>query len=264
MLLPQCLFMKKYFLIIFIIILVSSCIPAKKLTYFQGEPAEKSELYKINNEPYRLQVNDILYIDIKAENPEIVSLFKNSEGASGGGGNLYFNGYTVDRHGNIRIPYIGELNVLGYTEKEVREKIESELKKFLKNVEAVFVTVKIGGINFTMMGEIGSPGVKNLAMNEVTIIDAISDAGDVTIYGDRENVEVIRKTLDGVKKYKINLLEIGVFESENFYIKPNDIIYIAPLKQKTWGVGTTGLQTFTTIISVFTLGVTTYLLIKSL
>ena len=60
------------------------------------------------------------------------------------------------------------------------------------------------------------------------------------------------------------MLEIGVFESENFYIKPNDIIYIAPLKQKTWGVGTTGLQTFTTIISVFTLGVTTYLLIKSL
>ena len=255
-------FMKKYFLYIFILSLASSCIPTKKLTYFQGEPTSKSELYKLNNEPYRLQVNDILSINIKAENPEIVALFKNSEGASGGGGNLYFNGYTVDRHGNIRIPYIGDLNVLGYTEKEVREKIESELSKFLKNVDAVFVTVKIGGINYTIMGEIGSPGVKNLAMNEVTIIDALANSGDVTIFGNRENVEVIRKTLDGVKKYKINLLEIDVFESENFYIQPNDIIYVAPLKQKTWGLGTTGLQTFTTVISVFTLGVTTYLLIK--
>lgn len=260
--------MKKYFIYIFILGFLASCIPAKKLTYFQGEPTSKSELYKLNNEPYRLQVNDILYIDIKAENPEIVALFKNSESSSNvstnGGGNLYFNGYTVDRHGNIRIPYIGELNVLGYTEKEVREKIESELTKFLKNVETVFVNVKLAGINFVITGEIGSPGTINLAQNEVTIIDAIANAGDVTIYGDRENVVLIRKTLDGVKKYKINLLEIEVFESENFYVKPNDVIYVAPLKQKTWGVGTTGMQTFTTIISVFTLGVTTYFLIKTL
>ena len=253
--------MNKHFLYLLFIVVFSSCVTTKQMTYFQGEPISKSDIYKLNNEPYRLQVNDILFIDIKAENPEIVAMF-NASGTSGGGGNGYFSGYTVDRHGSIRIPYIGDLNVLGYTEKEVREKIESELSKFLKNVDAVFVTVKIGGINYTIMGEIGSPGVKNLAMNEVTIIDALANSGDVTIFGNRENVEVIRKTLDGVKKYKINLLEIDVFESENFYIQPNDIIYVAPLKQKTWGLGTTGLQTFTTIISVFTLGVTTYLLIK--
>ncbi|MBG7630067.1 MAG: polysaccharide biosynthesis/export family protein [Bacteroidetes bacterium] len=252
--------MKNYLLYLFIFSLLSSCIPAKKLTYFQGEPVSKSEVYKLNNEPYRLQVNDVLSIDIKAENPENVALFM----SSGGGGDLYFSGYTVDRHGNIRIPYIGELNVLGYTEKEVREKIEGELVKFLKKVESVFVTVKLAGINFTITGEIGSPGTKNIVQNEVTIVDAIANAGDVSIHGDREKIVIIRKTIDGVKKFKINLLEIEVFESDNFYIKPNDVIYVAPLKQKTWGIGTTGLQTFTTVISIFTLGVTTYLLIKSL
>jgi polysaccharide export outer membrane protein len=260
--------MKKFLFYLLILSCLSSCISSKKLTYFQGEPTTKTDLYKLNNEPYRLQVNDILYIDIKAENPEIVALFKssqtNSNVTSGSGSGLYYTGYTVDRHGNIRMPYIGELNVLGYTEKEVREKIESELTKFLKNVESVFVTVKLAGINFVITGEIGSPGTVNLTQNEVTIVDAIANAGDFTVYGDRENVVVVRKTIDGVKKYKVNLLEIDVFESENFYIKPNDIIYVAPLKQKTWGVGTTGLQTFTTIISVFTLGVTTYLLVKSL
>lgn len=257
--------MKNIVFYLLVLVCLSSCIPAKKLTYFQGEPISKTELYKLNNDPYRLQVNDILYINIKAENPEIVSLFKSSESSSSGSSSgLYFNGYTVDRHGNIRIPYIGELNVLGYTEKEVREKIETELSKFLKKVETVFVTVKLGGINFTITGEIGSPGTKNLAQNEVTIVDAIASSGDVTIYGDRENIEIIRKTIDGVKKFKVNLLDIDVFESENFYIQPNDVIYITPLKQKTWGVGTTGLQTFTTVISIFTLGVTTYLLIKSL
>jgi polysaccharide export outer membrane protein len=259
--------MKNLLVYFFILSFLSSCISTKKLTYFQGEPAGKSELYKLNNEPYRLQVNDILYIDIKAENPEIVALFKTNESSTNGtesGDQLYYTGYTVDRHGNIRMPYIGELNVLGYTTTEVRVKIESELTKYLKNVESVFVTVKLAGINFVISGEVGSPGAVNIPQNEVTIVDAIASAGDFTIYGDRANVVVIRKTIDGVKKYTVDLLNIDVFESDNYYVQPNDIIYVAPLKQKTWGVGTTGLQTFTTVISVFTLGVTTYLLVKSL
>ncbi len=125
--------MKNFFLYLIFISCLSSCISTKKTTYFQGEPVQKSELYKLNNEPYRLQVNDILAIDIKAQNEENVSLFKTSTTA-GSSGDLYFSGYTVDRHGNIRIPYIGEINVLGYTEKEVREKIEVELGKFLKKL----------------------------------------------------------------------------------------------------------------------------------
>ncbi|SNR50079.1 protein involved in gliding motility EpsA [Lutibacter agarilyticus] len=258
--------MKKFFLYAFVLCFLSSCIPAKKLTYFQGEPATKSELYRLNNEPYRLQVNDILYIDIKAENPEIVSLFKNSATTSTtqGGEGLYFTGYTIDRHGNIRIPYIGDLNVLGYTEKEVRQKIESELTKYVKKVESVFVTVKLAGINFVITGEVGSPGTINLSQNEVSIVDAIANAGDVNTFGDRENIVVVRKTIDGVKKYKVNLLEIEIFESDNFYIKPNDVIYVAPLKQKTWGFGATGFQTFTTLVTVFSFVTTTILLINTL
>lgn len=258
--------MKNFFLYVFVLCFLSSCIPAKKLTYFQGEPATKSELYRLNNEPYRLQVNDILYIDIKAENPEIVSLFKNSETTSTtqGGEGLYFTGYTIDRHGNIRIPYIGDLNVLGYTEKEVRQKIESELTKYVKKVESLFVTVKLAGINFVITGEVGSPGTINLSQNEVTIVDAIANAGDVTTFGDRENIVVVRKTIDGVKKYKINLLEIALFDSDNFYVKPNDVIYVAPLKRKTWGFGATGFQTFTTLVTVFSFVTTTILLINTL
>ncbi|MGV8945661.1 MAG: polysaccharide biosynthesis/export family protein [Lutibacter sp.] len=256
--------MKNLLLFTIVLSLFSSCIPTKKLTSFQGEPVSKSEIYKLNSEPYRLQVNDILYIDIKAENQELVTLFKTSEAGSSSAGGLYFTGYTIDNHGNIRIPYIGEVNVLGYTEKETREKIEVELGKFLKNPETVFVTVKLGGINFIVTGEVGSPGTKNLAQNQVSIIDAIANSGEISIYGDRENVLIIRKTLDGVKKYKVNMNEIAIFESENFYIQPNDIIYVAPLKQKSWGIGTTGLQAFTTVISVLSFLITSVLLVKNL
>ena len=240
-----------------------SCVPAKKTTYFQGEPQTKSELYKLNNEPYRLQVNDILAIDIKAQNEENVSLFKTG-GASSTGGNLYFSGYTVDRHGNIRIPYIGDVNVLGYTEKEVREKVEIELGKFLKKTEFIFVTVKLEGIKFTVTGEVGGPGTKLLVQNEVSIIDAIANAGEITEYGNKQDVTIIRKSLDGVKKYKIDLTNIDVFESEHFYIQPNDIIFVPAINRKSWGLGTSGFQSFTTLVSVLTFLASTVLLVKNL
>lgn len=256
--------MKNFFLYVAVLSLLSSCISTKQVTSFQGEPVSKSEIHKLNSEPYRLQVNDILYIDIKAENQELVTLFKNSASGGSGAGGLYFTGYTIDSHGNIRIPYIGEVNVLGYTEKEAREKLEVELGKFLKNPESIFVTVKLGGINFIVTGEVGSPGTKNLMQNQVSIVDALANSGEISTYGDRENVVIIRKSLDGVKKYKININEIAVFESENFYIQPNDIIYVAPLKQKSWGIGTTGLQAFTTVVSVLSFIVTSVLLVKNI
>jgi polysaccharide export outer membrane protein len=260
--------MRKIFLYLIFIAICSSCVSTKQMTYFQGEPVSKSDIYKLNNEPYRLQVNDILYIDIKAENPEIVSLFKsggsNGSGVSSNSGGLYFSGYTIDRHGNIRIPYIGDLNVLGYTEKEVREKIEVELGKFLKNPELVFVTVKLAGIRFVVTGEVGSPGTINLMQNQVTIIDAIANAGEISELGNKQEVTVIRKSLDGVKKYQLDFTKIEVFESENFYVQPNDIIYVAPLRQKSWGTGTTGLQTFSTAVTILSFLVSSVLLVKNI
>jgi polysaccharide export outer membrane protein len=255
--------MKKFFLFFLTLIVFSSCVSTKKTTYFQGEPVSKSELYKLNNEPYRLQVNDIISIDIKAENEEIVALFSKS-GAVGLGGDLYYSGYTIDRHGNVRIPYLGEINVLGYTVKEVREKIESELPKYLVKVEeSIFVTVKLGGIQFLVIGEVGGGGTINLAQNQVSIFDAIANAGGITEYGNREKVTIIRKTLDGVKKYELDLTKMDIFNSEHFYIQPNDIIYVYPINRKAWGLGTTGLQTFQTLLSVVTI-LTSLLLIKNL
>ena len=195
--------MKKFLVYFFILALISSCVSTKKTTYFQGEPVSKSDIYRLNNEPYRLQVNDIISIDIKAENPEIVALFsKTGAGVSATGGNLYYSGYTIDRQGNIRVPYLGEINVLGYTVEEVREKIESELPKYLINVEeSIFVTVKLGGIQFLVTGEVGGGGTINLAQNQVSIFDAIANAGGISEYGNREKVTIIRKTLHNTEPF---------------------------------------------------------------
>jgi polysaccharide export outer membrane protein len=257
--------MNKFLVLILLLIIVTSCIPHKQLVYFQGEPVTKENVYKLNNGPYKLRVDDILNINIKCDNMELVSLFSQQIGnaQSDGSQQLYFTGYTIDRHGNIRLPYIGEINVLGFTEKEVREKLEYEIKKYINYSNSIFVTVKLEGIRFTTLGEINKTGTSIIQQNKLNIIEAISSSGDVSDTGDRSKITIIREELDGVKKYQIDITNINLFDSKVFNIKHNDIIYVPPLKRKSWGVGTTGFETFNTVSSIFTVLVTTLLVFKT-
>jgi polysaccharide export outer membrane protein len=264
--------MRKTFLFLLLISVLTSCVPRKKLIYLQGEPVSLKKIREINDIPYKLQVNDILIINIKADDENLVRMFQKQGNADnavqnnvqGGGGGGYFFGYSVDKHGNIRLPYLGEINVLGYTTKEVREKVEGRLKEYLSDNTEIFVTVRLDGIRYRVMGEVGSPGPKIIYQNEVTIIDAVTNAGDITLVGDRENVEVIRMTPTGVKKFEVDLTKISAMDSEVFYIKPNDYINVKPLPQKSIGTGTTGLQSLTTIVSVFTLVTSVILIVRGL
>ncbi len=263
--------MFKRILLLLLISFFASCVPSKDLIYLQGEPKTKKEIYKLNNQPYRLQVNDVLSIDIKAKDEKFVALFKKSSstqngtgGQGGANGNILQLGYSVDSHGNIRLPYIGEINVLGYTTKEVRFKLEKEILEYLNNVEDFFVTVSLAGIKYTIWGEVASPGTIVLNQNSVNIIEAISNAGDITVTGNRKKVEIWRNSASGQKKYTIDLTTAEAFNSEVYHIQPNDVIYVVPLKQKAWGTGTTGLQSLTTLVSVFTIITSTILLIRNL
>ncbi len=260
--------MKNFIFIGILVILMSSCIPHKELVYFQGEPVSKEDLRRLNRIPYKLQTSDILQISITSGNTELVNSFSNSssEGQTQqfDDASLYFKGYSIDIHGNIRLPYLNNLNVLGYTTEEVRKKIETELKKYFNNSDDIFVTVKLAGIKYTILGEIGSPGTNIIYQNEVNIIEAIASSGDITLVGDRQNINILRMEEDGLKKFNVDISDIDIFDNETFRIQPNDIIYVRPLKQKSWGVGTTGVQTFVTIATLFSLTITTYLLIKSL
>ena len=260
--------MLKQLLIIVGVSFFVSCVPNKDLVYLQGVTAVKKDVFKVNNKPYRLQVDDVLSITIKAKDEKSVALFQK---ATASGTNASQNrevdlqtGYSIDTHGNIRLPYIGEVNVLGYTTKEVRLKLEKALLQYLKNEDDIFVTVRLSGIKFTIFGEIGSPGTKIIQQNNVSIIEAIANSGDITVTGNRKNILVWRTTPGGRKKYSIDLTHVDAFDSEIYYIQPNDLIYVHPIKQKAWGTGTTGLQSLSTILSVFTLVTSTILIIRNL
>ena len=263
--------MKKTLLFLLVVLAMSSCVPRKNLIYLQGEPVSIEKIREINDAPYKLQVHDIITINIKADDDDYVKMFQINGGNTGGTnvqnrvqGAGFFSGYSVDRHGNIRLPYLGEINVLGYTTKEVRLKIEEKLKDYLEEETQIFVDVKLAGINYTIMGEVGNPGPNVVFQNKLSIIDAVTNSGDITVVGNRTNVEVIRITPGGVKKFEIDLTKIGALDSEIFYIKPNDYINVKPLKQKSWGTGTTGLQSLSTFVSVLTLVTTAILIVRGL
>lgn len=253
-------------------ILFTSCIPNKDLVYLQN-PKKDNQAIEVNaaaSKPYRVQTNDILNISIKALDQKLVEMFNPSTSQNQSANqvspqNLYFNGFSVDDHGNIRIPVLGEVNVMGYTVEEIRETIEKKLlDEYFKYESRIFVTVKLAGLRYTVNGEIGSPGTNVLYQDKATIMEAIANSGDITLTGDRKNVQIIRKYPHGFETYTINLTEASAIESPYFYLQPNDYIYIKPLKQKSWGTGTTGVQTISTIITALSLITTTILLTRNL
>lgn len=247
---------KYVFLFLLIAILFSSCVSTKQLTYLQEGNVTADSLISIRKkqEPYRLQINDLLSIRVKALDQETVGIFNPINDANPnatGEQRLYYDGFVVDPHGNIRMPSLGEINVLGYTVEEVREEIERRLlKDFFKAEANIFVTVKISGIRYTINGEIGNPGSRIIYRDQVSIMEAIANSGDIPITGDKTDVIIIRQYPLGQKVHHIDLTSIEAMNSAYYYIQPNDLILVNPLPQKSLGTGTTGLQSFTTIVTI--------------
>jgi len=260
--------MKSTYLLLFVLIAVcfSSCISTKQLTYLQEDQAKEDSLVSIKKlkEPYRLQVNDLLSIRVKALDQETVGIFNPINDANPnatGEERLYYDGFVVDPHGDIRVPSLGKLQVLGLTVDEVRDDIEKRLlKDYFKEEANVFVTVKLSGIRYTINGEIRSPGSQIIYRDQVSIMEAIANSGDIPVTGDKKNIVIIRQYPLGQKVHHIDLTTIDALNSPYYYVQPNDLILINPLPQKSIGAGTTGLQSFTTILTIVTALTTTILL----
>ena len=256
---------KKYLLLL-LSILVTSCIPKKDLIYLQDKKSSANNVVTPSNQnPYRLQTNDILSITIKAIDSKLVEIFNNTPQGTVAitEQSNYFNGYSVDDHGNIRLPIIGEINVLGFTIEEVRLKIEKILsEQYFKEEAGIYVVVKLSGFKYTINGEIGFTGTKTLYQDKVNIMEAIANSGDINITGDRKNVKVIRRFSQGNETFSIDLTDNNAVNSPCYYLQPNDYILVNPLKQKTWGTGKTGIESLTTIITLLSLATTTFLLLK--
>ncbi|RZW39265.1 MAG: sugar transporter [Flavobacteriaceae bacterium] len=264
--------MKGNLLVIAIVfgVLSTSCISHKDTVYMQNmETAlDTTQLLLEKQKPYRVQIHDILSIQVKSldqANVQILNPVGDGNLNASSSERAYFDGFTVDLHGNIRIPTLGLMNVLGYTTEEIQAMIEEKLlEEQFKETANIFVTVKLAGLKYTATGEVGGPGTRVLFQERVNIFEALANVGDVTDYADLYDVLIIRQYPQGQKIHHLDLTDAKVMQSPYYYIQPNDMIYVKPLKQKALGTGSTLMANLSSIATVLSLVTTSILLFTRL
>ena len=216
-------------LLVFILstIFVSSCGTSKDLVYMQNDQYDQSDVIHNLNQ-IKVQPQDKLSIIVSCKEPELASLF-NLKRSQESGGNSQTLAYTVDNKGDINFPVLGKIHVEGLSRVEISEYIANRLiKENLITDPAVIV--EFANLHFSALGAIGSPGTYEITNDRMTLLEAISMAGDLTPNGEREII-VIREQNGTRTKYTVDLRDKDIFNSPVYYIQQNDIIYVKPDKK---------------------------------
>lgn len=221
------------------IFLLASCQAYKKVPYLQdpevvGQAVQQETLYDA-----KIMPKDQLTVVVSCTNPELAAPF-NLTGA-GSAGMTAVNSqsasqssqqtYLVDNEGNINFPVLGALKVGGLTKKEVEQMVMEKLKPYIK--ENPIVTVRMVNYKISVLGEVARPGTFTISNEKVNLLEALAMAGDMTIYGIRDNVKLIRESADG--KQQIITLDLNKAEtllSPYYWLQQNDIVYVTPNKAK--------------------------------
>lgn len=227
-----------------------SCVPAKKVSYFTDintlSPGVNPRTQKT------ITAFDRLYIKVLSIDPQTSQMFSSADeirsGSFGSGGII---GYQVDELGNITYPFVGSITVGSLTTAQAGIKIQKALFEFVSNVS---VTVKYIDNQVTVMGEVNRQGVYPFTHDKLNIYEAISLGGGLTRYGDRKNIILTRNSGDRIVHYRLNLSDSKIATKEYYYILPNDVIIVEPMKTISTSYSnityTTVLSSITTLIAI--------------
>ncbi len=226
-------------IISFASLMLCSCVTTQQTVYFQGDTARYVALKTIKPQSVRVQAEDILGITVSSLSEEANKMFELPisaglhytiyPGSVGSGTGLQPLGYQVDSLGLIEIPLVGRVKVSNLTTSEVADTLRRRLNLYLKEPT---VNVRILNHKFTILGEINRPATYNILDNRTSLPEAIGMAGDLTIYGRRENVMIIRQENNKREQVRVNLLSKDVLNSPYYYLRNGDIIYIEPSRVK--------------------------------
>lgn len=219
-------------------LLVSGCTSYKKSLYLQNEnvlnESLEGQLYD-----FRIMPKDELTITVSTTDPEASAPFyrkigqsKESVSSSNTGmQNADLLSYLVDNNGYIDFPVLGMIKVLGLTNRECEALLRQKLQPYLKEVPNV--TVRTTNYKFSVLGEVGKPGTYTTDAEKVTIFEALAQAGDMTLFSIRDDVQLLREDSTGVRRvYHLNLNEADVAQSPYFYLQQNDVVYVKPTRAK--------------------------------
>ena len=244
--------MKKSILLLFSFVLLS-CATRKEVVYYQDiDSREFVSIESINTHP-KIQINDILKISTSALNPESVIPynFNTGEGSSVQTNQvelLKLSGYLVNSEGEINFPQLGKIKVEGKTTQDIQDILEEKLSKFIKSPTVI---VRIINYKFTVQGEVRQPGTFEIIEENMTLPQALGLAGDLTINGRRDNVLIYRQEGGSRKVKRIDLTQTDWMNTEYFFVKPNDLIYVEPNNPKVKSAGfVSNVGTLLSVLSI--------------
>jgi len=212
-----------------------SCSPQtyKKINYLQDVDQNTSMSMKVNK-GIIIQPQDQLSIIVTSRDPKMavpfnlsVSMFYSGSEMSGVGGNQRITGYIVNNEGNINFPSLGSLHVAGLNRWELQDLVRDRLSENGLLKDAV-VTVEFLNFKVSVLGEVSAPGTYNVTGDKITILQALALARDLTIYGRRENVKVIREQNGKRQIFTLDLTQSDIFDSPAYYLQQNDVVYVTP------------------------------------
>ncbi|MBA4317910.1 MAG: sugar transporter [Flavobacterium sp.] len=244
------------------VLLFFSCKPREEVVYYQNidalAQAEQSNTYEI-----KIQPDDLLMIIVSADDPETAIPFNLSSVSVPSAYNMMasrgqetMQSYLVNANGMIDFPVLGKLKVAGLTRSEVLQLFKDKISKYIKNP---IINLRIMNFKISVQGEVTLPGTYSVSSERITLIEALSMAKDLTIYGKRDNILIIRE-VNGVKSYnRVDITKADFINSPFYYLSQNDVVYVEPNKTRING-GAVGTNTGV-IISVSSLLITVITLI---
>ena len=256
--------------VVAIALVMGSCGSTKNVAYFQNsdfiDDEQSSFLYDA-----RIMPKDQLTITVSTTNPEAAVPFNltiptvNNVNTRSTTSQPTLQSYLVDNQGYIQFPIVGSLKVGGLTKSEAEQLIQTKIKHYMNAEETPIVTVRMSSYSISVLGEVTRPGTFMVSREKITILEALAQAGDLTIYGVRDKIKLIREDSNGKKEYHtLNLNDANIINSPYYYLQQNDVVYVEPnkVKARNSNVGTTTTLWFTSVSILISLTSLLYNILK--
>ncbi len=228
----------KLLLAVAAVVILASCSGTKNVAYFQNSDSVNLDASKMLYDAH-IMPKDILSITVSTTDAEAAVPFNMTvptpltQSQRSTYAQALLQSYLVDNEGNIEFPKVGKVHLGGLTKSEAEKLILEKIKPYMNPEETPIVTVRMSNYKISVLGEVNRPGMYTVGNEKISILEALAQAGDLTIYGVRNNVKLIREDSTGMKSiHVLNLNDASLINSPYYYLQQNDIVYVEPNKVK--------------------------------
>lgn len=219
-----------------LILSLSSCVKYKKLVYLKD--GDEGTYAKYTTPGYKIRPFDILSIELTSLEQNTSQYFTNPLSNENSGNQVssalfYIRGFIVSDSGYVDLPLLGKIHVAGLTTREIKTKIDTSLEEYMKFAS---VSVKLINYRVTVFGEVNRPGLQYVYEEKFTLLQALAQAGNLTEFGDSEEIKLVRETESGTKIVYLDITDPEIVTSEYFFLLPNDVIYVEPIRARAFNL----------------------------